>query len=332
MDTKTIKQTFDLLSFVEKDTLLKKAGNCQIGPCPFCGEGRDRFTIKNTPGGYRWHLRKCDHGQGNAWQDSIAYFMQRDNLSFVEAVQVMGGESGRPSGITKPKRKKPAIKVPPEDWQQAAHNFIEIANVMLTRSTDAAQARTYLLSRGIEESTWWAALLGYAKVTDPKIKTKRPCVTIPHIDKSMNVLAIKYRFFDDNTKGLRYMARKGSTLFFYGLESLLENHETLFVVEGEFNQMSILQELSKSADPDPRVSVLSPGSENINQLQKAYLPVIADRFKRVLIWTDKGKKAQQIQTAIGRPCKLMKSPNGQDANDLLISGQLGDFMDTIGIR
>jgi len=74
------------------------------------------------------------------------------------------------------------------------------------------------------------------------------------------------------------------------------------------------------------VSVLSFASENLNAAQKALLPILAGRYKRVIIWTDKGEKAREAQKAIGKRCELMKSPHGQDANDLLQAGLLTDFL------
>ena len=89
MDKSSVKETFDLLSLVEKDTTLRKSGAYHIGPCPFCG-GCDRFTLKNTPDGWLWHCRKCG---SDKYQDAIAYVMKHDNLTFTEALRSMGGET-----------------------------------------------------------------------------------------------------------------------------------------------------------------------------------------------------------------------------------------------
>lgn len=62
MNAQTINATFDLLALVEHDTTLKAAGAYYIGPCPFCG-GRDRFTVKATKDGPRWHCRHCGDGK-----------------------------------------------------------------------------------------------------------------------------------------------------------------------------------------------------------------------------------------------------------------------------
>ena len=87
MDIQTIKQNFDLVSLVQGLVALKKTGAYHIGPCPFCG-GEDRFTIKHTHRGDRWHCRGCG---GDQYHSVIDFVMRRDGNSFLEAVKSLGG-------------------------------------------------------------------------------------------------------------------------------------------------------------------------------------------------------------------------------------------------
>ena len=89
MDIQTIKQNFDLVSLAQKQVKLKRTGAYHIGPCPFCG-GEDRFTIKQTAKGDRWHCRGCG---GDQYHSVIDFIMRRDGLSYLEAVQSLGGDT-----------------------------------------------------------------------------------------------------------------------------------------------------------------------------------------------------------------------------------------------
>jgi len=59
------------------------------------------------------------------------------------------------------------------------------------------------------------------------------------------------------------------------------------------------------------------------------LPILARKYKHVIVWTDKGEKAREAQDAIGKQCELLQSPNGQDANDLLQTGTLVEFLELL---
>ena len=89
MDIQTIKQNIDLVSLVKDQVALRKSGAYHSGPCPFCG-GVDRFTIKHTDRGDRWHCRGCG---GELYHSVIDFVMRRDGISFLEAVKSLGGDS-----------------------------------------------------------------------------------------------------------------------------------------------------------------------------------------------------------------------------------------------
>lgn len=332
MDKNQIIETFDLLSLVGRDTSLRKAGTVWVGPCPFCGQGDDRFTIKDSPTGYRWALRKCEHGQnGVAWWDPIKYIQIRDGISFLEAIKAMGGESIKSDQIRrKPQSQKVKIELPNEDWQESSLSFVEDAHVKLLALPAGELCRDYLHSRELSFSLWIDALLGFTEGYDPKAGAKRAALVIPHFwafsQNKVSLAAVKLRFLDDHPDGLRYIARKGSKPLIYGIEDSIPTHETLLIVEGELNRLSI-----KQCSPI-NTSVISPGSENISQAQRVVFSRLARRFRRVLIWTDKGEKAKEIRGIMGRSCDLRKSPNGQDANDLLQTGILPAFLQRIGIE
>lgn len=360
MDKEYIRENFDLLSLVERDVShLHRAGNNWIGHCPFCGDGNDRFTVASTTKGYRWALRKCEHGQnGSSWWDPIKYVEIREGITFVAASKLMAQWMGGKLTSQREKLKKrisppPAMDLPSEHWQNENWDLIKISAQNLVHFRKTANGTTpsnppryfghpeypekgelcrdYLRSRGIQENLWCSHLLGFNYAYDPEVKRRRPALVIPHFDSAMNLLAIKFRFIDHDPDGLRYISRKGSKLYFYGLEGIKDNQKTMLIIEGELNRLSVLQVLE-----DPSVAVISPGAENINPAQKALLPIITRSFLRVIIWMDDPGKAIELQSIVGKQrCKnddIFQAPNGQDANDLLRAGIMPAFLQRIGLE
>ena len=72
MDIQTIKQTVEIIPLLGYE--LKRVGAYHVGACPFCN-GMDRFTIKHTPTGDRWHCRQCGDGK---YHTVIDFVMKRD--------------------------------------------------------------------------------------------------------------------------------------------------------------------------------------------------------------------------------------------------------------
>lgn len=329
MNIQTIKQNYDLLSLAGKDTSLRRSGLYHVGPCPFCG-GVDRFLIKQTNHGYRWFCRKCGGGKYHSVFD---YFMRRDNISFIEVVERLGGNKFKPRSIPLPDQKqlKTASHLPPKDWQDRGCSFIASACDRLNNSSEAQTVREYLTLRGFEVGIWNRALLGFTNTYDPLLKSERPALCIPHMDVSFNLMAVKFRFINQVEGGSRYTSMKGSKPLFYGLDILRPSHHTLIIVEGELNQLSIYQLLCRHMKEDHKVSVISPGSEQLTTLQRTALPVLARNYKRLIVWVDKGEVAREIQDLLDGSFTLLQSPYGLDANDLLRQGVLGEFLRRIGV-
>ena len=318
MDKNFLKETFDLLSLVERDSTLRKSGAYYSGPCPFCG-GDDRFTLKSTAGGWIWLCRKCGDGK---YQDAIAYVMKCNSLPFSDALRSMGGETVTKLnlGMKKPRKANSVIELPSQDWQEKEWDFVERAIVSLQTGKQGDSGKVFLHRRGFTMADWNRELVGLTDAWDPKAAAKRPAIVLPHFDSSWNLTAVKLRFIEKNSQGLRYISRRGSKPLFWGLHTAFNHHETLMLVEGELNAISIRQCIPCC------LSVFSFGSENITAAQKTLLPSMAEKYKRIIVWTDKGEKAREVQDAIGKRCELLGSPNGQDANDLLQAGKLVDFL------
>jgi DNA primase len=327
MDTTTIKQTFDLLALAEKDTKLEHSGNYWIGPCPFCG-GRDRFQIKRTPDGYLWICRKCGNGK---YQDPISYMAQREKLDlrkdFKEIIKRMGYDLGLISPLPRPAvPARPLVEFPPDEWQREALAEVNRASDELLYSPEGTPARQYLVRRGFSPGTCGAWLLGSGLVYG------RPAILIPHIEitsKTEKILGIKYRFIDQmaaGDKNNRYRSRIGSQFYLYGLSWISETHDTLLIVEGEFNALSLWQIAMIGT------SVISFGSESIKSEQITLARALAARFLRVIVWMDNPAKCRNVTTALLHPnIEQLKSPEIDslkfDANALLQRNLLSAFLE-----
>ncbi len=194
MNASDVNRGFDLLSLASADTRLRRAGSYHVGPCPFCG-GRDRFSIKATPGGFRWYCRKCGDGR---YHTSVDYVMRRQHLDFAEAVAALGGEAAAPRRCEAiPSRIIDAPLVPDSHWQAAAWREVDAASESLLSADQAEPGRQYLLGRGLQRGTWMAHQLGFARVYDPSVQKKRPAIVLPWFDleaQAQTLTAVKYRF------------------------------------------------------------------------------------------------------------------------------------------
>ena len=95
---------------------------------------------------------------------------------------------------------------------------------------------------------------------------------IPHLDSRLNHSPVKYRLCESLTGGLCYTSHKNTLPILCGIDCLLTRvHTALLVVEGEINQLSILQVLCEHAKSRPGMSVVSTRSEGLNPKQAALL-------------------------------------------------------------
>jgi len=164
---------------------------------------------------------------------------------------------------------------------------------------------------------------------------------LPWRSATAGVYAIRYRFLEaqhytdleGSERAEKLVAETGSQFagkLFGGQalpqfgEPLPEGHRPierlrwLLVVEGEINAMSAWQ-VAHESDLD----VLSLGSESAKLSPVAV--AFAGRYGRVLVWADREAVAQQLMQALPGAYGV-KSPSGQDANDLHRQGKLGGFL------
>jgi hypothetical protein len=329
MDIDTLKRTTEILPLLGYE--LKKAGGYHVGACPFCG-GTDRFTVKHTRDGDRWHCRHCGDGK---YHTVIDFIMLRDGVDFKTALASLGGEAVRSIPTAKPTQPQPKpLVIPSTEWRADAWQEVTQANDRLF-TDEGKSARDFLTSRGLARGTWYAWRLGFGFAYDSIVKRNRPAILIPwwDIDREMDTItAIKYRFvdLDPNPKAMRYTAKGGSGFDLpFGLCHALESDSVLLLVEGEMNALSAWQ-------LQPRgVTCLSFGSEGGGRVD--VLEAIAKRYQHVFVWADdlwdnpkQEQRAKDLRGLVKGRGKALRSvvQNGvkHDANQLLQFGALDRFL------
>jgi DNA primase len=319
MDISTFNQTTDLVALVGRN--LRKVGAYHVGSCPFCG-GRDRFVIKRTPKGDRWYCRHCGDEK---YHTPIDFVMRRDQVDFKTALRSLGGEvrlvKSQPQRIPA----KPPLALPDLSWQKEAWRLVDAASRSLESSQEGQAGRDYLTGRGFHRGTWIAHHLGFAIIFDPKAKRKRPAIVLPwwdcDIERSM-ITAVKHRFIDDDPSGLRYISHRGSVPILYGLWSAIPEHNTLLLVEGEINALSIWQCIPEG------VTCLSFGSENGVHIDR--LETLAKRYQKLIVWADNPKRSSELRKVLGTQTQAWQSPVVDDmkwdANKMLQEDVLMEFL------
>lgn len=324
IDTEQIKQSIDLCELAARYTELRKETPSELaGPCPKCG-GDDRFHCTAE-----WFMcRQCHAKRG----DAIEFFMWLNGVDFKSAVAMM---TNTPAPTAQPAKRTPKRpEAQPAEWQQRAMARVNEAHRRLLDDTDrdAQAGRDYLLGRGSDPFAWKAFKLGFtpsASLPGTEGKQTAPAIVIPWY-RAGKVGAVRYRFLqaqeytdsENKERTEKQTALSGSSFagVLYGgqaLKTCVEPLSTLIICEGELNACSIWQIAHAS-----HCNVLSIGGED-SQITPA-MAAYAGQYARVLVWLDKGDKAQKVMGALLGAYGI-KSPNGQDANDLLQAGKLGGF-------
>ncbi len=149
-----VRNATDIVDVISAVVRLRKRGKSYIGLCPFHQEKTPSFTVSADKQMY--HCFGCGVG-GNVF----TFLMERDKLSFVEAVRVVAERAG--------------ITLPAEGSAESGGNTEQEQLFDLTRlvglhfhdnlvnSVEGNLAREYFLHRGFTESTIRKFGLGYAK-------------------------------------------------------------------------------------------------------------------------------------------------------------------------
>ena len=145
-----IKGRLPVADVVGETVQLKKAGTTLKGLCPFHGEKTASFVV--TPARDTWHCFGCGkHG------DIFTFLMERDGLSFPEALQALAGRAG--VEIDERTKREDAHNARLREVLEAAVAFY---HAVLMKSEAGAPALAYLRGRGFTDETIEKHQLGWA--------------------------------------------------------------------------------------------------------------------------------------------------------------------------
>lgn len=146
-----IKERVDIVEFIGRYVQLKRAGSTYKGLCPFHDERTPSFVVFPQSGTWR-----C-FGACGVGGDAFTFLMQRENLDFREALQMLANELGitldESSGASQDERTRLY-----EINEAASLYFHEI----FYHHQGAKEARSYLRERGFDRKTVNQFRIGYA--------------------------------------------------------------------------------------------------------------------------------------------------------------------------
>ena len=148
--TAEVKSKLSVVDVVGESVTLKKAGTTYKGLCPFHGEKTPSFVV--TPVRESWHCFGC--GKGG---DIFSFVMERDGLSFPEALRTLAGKAG--VEIDERTKREDARRA---RLRGVLDTAIAFYHAVLTGSKAGESAHAYLKGRGFTDATIEAHQLGWA--------------------------------------------------------------------------------------------------------------------------------------------------------------------------
>lgn len=345
IDTEGLKKSVDLRELASRYTELRRESARELaGPCPKCG-GNDRFHVAAD----FFFCRQCHPKRGDVFE----LLQWRHGVSFKKAASMLGGGiDAAPAEKRQVGRKERHGAMPA--WDEAKQLAkLKKDQTALVLATDGQE---YLFSRGLTSETWRAFGLGYCpRMSLPNTWVadkgefsypQQPAITMPWYHDG-RLVAVRYRFLKlhtykdaegkerlgQNDKGVKVKGYGPTSGHVFGMQVIppfcnqpdcsgFHNYtlRTLIICEGEINAMSIWQVAHITS-----LDVLSFGGQD----QKLAPWVInhAERYGTVICWADRTEVAKRLQQAIrGSFAVSSEMCGGQDANDLLKTGQLGRYL------
>jgi DNA primase len=139
-----LRSRTDIVEIISEYVTLKRTGQNYIGLCPFHQEKTPSFSV--SPAKQIFYCFGCGVG-GNVF----SFLMKIDNISFLEAVEVIAERQGVDVPRSRNYRQKQERKSKIYELNaQAAAYYHRI----LLRDDAAQRARRYLLGRGVKEKSW----------------------------------------------------------------------------------------------------------------------------------------------------------------------------------
>lgn len=151
-----VRSAFDIVDVIGAQLELRPQGRAFVARCPWHNDKRPSLQV--NPQRQTWKCWVCNIGG-----DVFSYVMQRDGVDFGEALKTLAEKAGIELQSSNRKKASPGS---PDDKSalQAALQFAVNAYYEFLQSdssAEAAMARDYLASRGIDDASRERYLIGY---------------------------------------------------------------------------------------------------------------------------------------------------------------------------
>jgi DNA primase len=148
-----IRNSVDIVDYINQFVPLKKVGKNYVGLCPFHTEKTPSFTV--SPDKQLYHCFGCGAG-GNLFN----FIMQYEKVSFIEAVRKIAEYAG--VELPKPEKAERWIETEYEELYEANRFGASFFYRNLTKSPEGKKALEYLYKRGINDASIKIFGIGYA--------------------------------------------------------------------------------------------------------------------------------------------------------------------------
>jgi len=308
-DTQALKERVDCRTLIASDlgAPLQRSGDAWQWRCPFHADGRTPSLTAWVDG---WKCFGCgEHG------DAIAWVMKRKGMSFLEAVQALGGADPLP---TRPqgKRSTPLREPPSADWRRDALQAVETLHLHLL-GPEGERAREYLHKRGITDEDIRLWRLGYV----PADKRERWGGVEVRLPRGIAIPALVggvpwYVKIRRPAGDPKYVHVKGGRSALFGYDHL-QGKADLLLCEGEFDAILMRRLVGDVLD------VATFGSASESDIRLWLLVLI--RYPRIWLGFDNdtaGERARQEWYGRTRRAHGLLVPTGKDWTEAWL--ELGD--------
>ncbi len=310
MDTRTLKERFDLRRIVEQDLgpAPVKGGQALLWRCPFHHERRG-YSLAVWTNGYRC-FGKCQTSG-----DLFDWLQQYRKLNFREALQALG-ETPQHAPTVTARHPTPPVAPPPDNWQAAARQVVAWAEDRLWDGPDE-WALSYLLDeRGLQPRAIRQARLGVMPGGCRQWRTlaglRVPCgIVIPWFTGE-TLWAVKVRRESGQPKYEQIPGGSSDGLY-RGDE--LEGAQVVLFTEGEFDALVAHQEARRL------ITAVSLGSASATLNDRWLLDLVTVPLILAAYDTDKaGAKGAARLQALSRRVHIVQVPWGKDITEYHVRG------------
>ena len=150
-----IVQNTDIVQLIGEQVALRQRGRKYVGLCPFHQEKTPSFQVDADR--RLFYCFGCQTGG-----DAISFLQKRDNLTFIEALEILAERAGIPLDIEQTSESDDAQLRLRQRLYDAHLAALEYYQQQLRTHPEAAKARAYLTRRELDPDTIDAFQLGYA--------------------------------------------------------------------------------------------------------------------------------------------------------------------------